>query len=66
LTNGDASFGTQIYGILVIGGFAVVTTAVVWLLLKWVVGIRVSEEAEVTGLDTAELGMEAYPDFSKG
>jgi Amt family ammonium transporter len=66
LTNGDASFGTQIYGIAVIGGFAVVTTAVVWLVLKMVVGIRVSEEAEITGLDTAELGMEAYPDFTKG
>jgi Amt family ammonium transporter len=66
LTNGEASFGTQIYGIAVIGGFAVVTTAVVWLLLKMVIGIRVSEEAEITGLDTAELGMEAYPDFTKG
>jgi Amt family ammonium transporter len=29
-------------------------------------GIRVSEEAEINGLDTTELGMEAYPDFSKG
>jgi Amt family ammonium transporter len=29
-------------------------------------GIRVSEEAEINGLDTSELGMEAYPDFSKG
>ena len=66
LTNGDASFGTQIYGIVVIGGFTVVATAVAWLVLKMVVGIRVSEEAEITGLDTAELGMEAYPDFTKG
>jgi Amt family ammonium transporter len=29
-------------------------------------GIRVTEEAEINGLDMAELGMEAYPDFSKG
>ena len=36
------------------------------VLLKIVVGIRVDEEAEVTGLDTAELGMEAYPEFGKG
>ena len=28
-------------------------------------GIRVSEEAEANGLDVAELGMEAYPDFTK-
>ena len=66
LTNSDAAFGTQIYGILVIGIFAAVSTAVVWFILKMVVGIRVSEEAEIAGLDTAELGMEAYPDFSKG
>jgi len=66
LTNGDASLGTQIYGIVVIGGFTAVATAVVWLILKMVIGIRVSEEAEVAGLDTAELGMEAYPDFTKG
>lgn len=66
LTNSEASFGTQIYGILVIGIFAAVSTAVVWFILKLVVGIRVSEEAEIAGLDTAELGMEAYPEFSKG
>ncbi|MCD1624778.1 MAG: ammonium transporter [Paracoccaceae bacterium] len=66
LTNSEASFGTQIYGILVIGIFAAVSTAVVWFILKMVVGIRVSEEAEIAGLDTAELGMEAYPEFSKG
>ena len=29
-------------------------------------GIRVTEEAEITGLDMAELGMEAYPEFAKG
>jgi Amt family ammonium transporter len=29
-------------------------------------GIRVSEEAELEGLDVSELGMEAYPDFTKG
>ena len=29
-------------------------------------GIRVSEEVEINGLDTGELGMEAYPDFVKG
>lgn len=52
--------------IVIVGAFVVVTSAVMWLLLKAVVGIRVSEEAEITGLDIAELGMEAYPEFSKG
>jgi Amt family ammonium transporter len=39
---------------------------VFWLILKATIGIRVSEEAEINGLDMAELGMEAYPEFSKG
>ena len=34
--------------------------------LKAVMGIRVSEEEEIAGLDMGELGMEAYPEFSKG
>ena len=66
LTNGDASFGTQIYAIIVVGVFTLVVSAVVWYILKATMGIRVDEEAEINGLDTTELGMEAYPDFSKG
>ena len=66
LTNGDATIGGQIAGIVIIGGFTIVASAICWLILKAVMGIRVSEEAEVAGLDTTELGMEAYPEFSKG
>ncbi len=66
LSNGDASIVTQIIGILAIGVFAAVTSAVMWFILKGAMGIRVEQEAEITGLDTTELGMEAYPDFSKG
>jgi Amt family ammonium transporter len=65
LTNSEASLGTQIYSILVVGVFVVVTSAVVWLVLKAITGIRVSEEDEINGLDMSELGMDAYPDFSK-
>jgi Amt family ammonium transporter len=65
-TNGDASLGTQLYSILVVGVFTVVCSGALWFILKATVGIRVSEEAEITGLDVAELGMEAYPEFSKG
>ncbi|MGA0282655.1 MAG: ammonium transporter, partial [Paracoccaceae bacterium] len=53
------------YSILVVGVFVVVTSAVVWLVLKAITGIRVSEEDEINGLDMSELGMDAYPDFSK-
>jgi Amt family ammonium transporter len=65
-TNGDASFGTQLYGILVVGIFTFVVSGVVWFILKATMGIRVSEEAEIMGLDMAELGMEAYPEFTRG
>jgi Amt family ammonium transporter len=63
---GEATFGGQITGILVIGVFVFVASTVVWLILKGIMGLRVDEEAELRGLDTTELGMEAYPDFTKG
>ena len=62
----DASFVTQFIGFIAIGGFTFVVSLVVWTILKGVVGIRVSEESEINGLDVSELGMEAYPEFSKG
>ncbi|HBM61379.1 MAG TPA: ammonium transporter, partial [Citreicella sp.] len=65
-TNGDATLGAQLYGIVVVGIFTFVVSFVLWFILKMVVGIRVSEEDEINGLDMAELGMEAYPEFSKG
>ena len=66
LTNSDASFGTQLYSIIIVGLFVVIITAIVWYALKAIFGIRVDEEAEMNGLDVSELGMEAYPEFSKG
>ncbi len=66
LTNSDASFGTQLYSIIIVGLFVVITSAVVWYVLKAIFGIRVDEEAEMNGLDVSEMGMEAYPEFSKG
>ncbi len=66
LTNSDASFGTQLYSIIIVGLFVVITSAIVWYVLKALFGIRVDEEAEMNGLDVSEMGMEAYPEFSKG
>ena len=60
---GSGDIVTQIVGIVSIGLFVIVTSAVVWLALKYTMGIRVDEEAEVLGLDRTELGMEAYPEF---
>ena len=65
ITNPDASLGTQVTGIVVVGAFAFIVSWVVWTILKLTIGIRVSEEDELAGLDTAELGMEAYPEFSR-
>jgi Amt family ammonium transporter len=64
-TNPDASLGAQLYGIIIVAIFVIVTSSLVWFLLKMTVGIRVSQEAEITGLDRSELGMEAYPEFSQ-
>ncbi|WP_299727734.1 ammonium transporter [uncultured Tateyamaria sp.] len=64
--NSDASLTTQLLGIVAYGVFTFVASLIVWSILKAVIGIRVSEEDEINGLDMAELGMEAYPEFSKG
>ncbi len=56
----------QVIGIVAIGVFVSIASAVVWLALKATVGIRVGEEEEELGLDKAELGMEAYPEFGRG
>ena len=64
-TNGDASLGTQLYSIIVVGIFVTVASAIVWFILKATTGIRVTEEDEINGLDMSELGMDAYPEFSK-
>ena len=66
LTNPDASLATQLYSIVVVGLFTVIASGIVWFILKATVGIRVTEEDEINGLDMSEMGMEAYPEFSKG
>ena len=48
-----------------VGIFLVIASSVVWFVLKSTVGIRVNEEDEISGLDMAELGMEAYPEFGR-
>tara|TARA_B110000091_G_scaffold168923_1_gene181137 strand:- start:193 stop:1455 length:1263 start_codon:yes stop_codon:yes gene_type:complete len=63
-TNIQADLFTQITSILIVGVFVVVTSSVVWLVLKATTGLRVSEGDEIMGLDRSELGMEAYPEFS--
>ena len=66
LSNGDASFVTQIVGIVAIAAFVVITSAIVWTVLKLTIGLRASEEEEFLGLDKSECGLEAYPEFGQG
>jgi Amt family ammonium transporter len=58
-----AQFMTQLYGVLIVGGFCVVSSGLILGVLKATIGIRVSKEEEVEGLDLHEHGMDAYADF---
>ena len=60
------SFVTQFIGFAAIGVFVFFVSLIGFVVLKSLFGIRVSEEDEIKGLDLSELGMEAYPEFSRG
>lgn len=64
LTNSGVTFTGQIIGALTIFVWVFGASLVVWLALKAIMGIRVSEEEEYEGLDKIDCGLEAYPDFS--
>jgi Amt family ammonium transporter len=65
LSNSDATFGAQLLGIGVIFAWVFSASFIVWLLIKMIMGIRVSEEEEYEGVDIGECGLEAYPEFVK-
>ena len=50
-------------GILCVGVFVFGTSFVVWYALKLIMGLRVSEEEEFSGMDMPEFGLAAYPEF---
>jgi Amt family ammonium transporter len=62
---GGANIGIQLLGIVAVGAFTVITSTIFWLILKAAIGIRVSPEEELQGLDIGEHGMEAYSGFLK-
>ena len=61
---GFGLLGVQLLGIIVVGIFVFATSSLVWYALKKTVGIRVSAEEEMAGLDIGEHGNRAYPDFA--
>jgi ammonium transporter, Amt family len=64
ITNADSSLKWQLIGIVSIFAWVFLTSLVTWLVIKLVLGIRVSEEEEYEGVDLSECGLEAYPEFS--
>ena len=64
-TNSDASYGVQLTGVIAVGIFTMVTSGILWSALKATIGLRIDEEEELAGLDKTELGIEAYPEFSR-
>ncbi len=62
-TNPDATLSGQLIGLAVIFAWVFGVSLLVWGLIKMTIGIRISDEDEYGGMDQAECGMEAYPEF---
>lgn len=56
--------GIQLLGIIAVGVFVFAASLLVWFIIKKTIGIRVSREEEIAGLDIGEHGNIAYPDFA--
>ena len=65
VTNDASTFVGQIVGGLTIFVWVFVASFIVWMALKAIIGLRVSEEEEAEGVDVSECGLEAYPEFTK-
>jgi len=65
ITNDGASFAAQALGAGVIFAWVFAASLVVWMVIKVIMGLRISEEEEYEGADVSECGMEAYPEFTK-
>ncbi|MFG0888916.1 ammonium transporter [Vibrio sp. CJQ_6] len=63
LSNADTTFGAQLLGSVVIFAWVFIASLIVWGILKATMGIRVSEEEEMTGMDMHDCGVESYPEF---
>ncbi|WP_376694625.1 ammonium transporter [Wenzhouxiangella sp. EGI_FJ10305] len=63
-TNGDATWGGQLAGLAVIGGFVFAASLAIWAILRVTMGLRVHPDDEAAGLDRVDCGMEAYPEFA--
>ncbi len=64
-TSADATLVGQLKGLGAILGFTFVASLIVWFLIKMVMGIRIGEEEETLGSDMTDIGVEAYPEFTR-
>lgn len=60
---GSEQLMAQLIGVLAVGAFTIVAGSIAWALIKFTIGLRVSAEEEMEGLDFGEHGNRAYPDF---
>tara|TARA_B100000035_G_scaffold100996_1_gene85663 strand:- start:589 stop:1827 length:1239 start_codon:yes stop_codon:yes gene_type:complete len=59
----DASFLWQLYGVLAIAGFTYVASLIAIYVINMFIAIRATDEEQMAGLDSTEVGVEAYPEF---
>ena len=64
-TNPDHSFMVQLIGVVAYAVFTIICSLIIFLVIKMIMGLRVSAEEEMDGLDLGEHGMMAYPDFQQ-
>jgi len=65
ITTDGATLTGQLTGLATILGFTFAAALVVWFVIKMIFGIRLSDEDQMVGADVAEIGIVAYPEFSK-
>lgn len=63
--NPEVTILAQVKGIVIIGAFVFISSFIIWKILDFIIGLRVDEETEITGLDIHETGLECYPEFKK-
>ncbi|MAD06408.1 MAG: ammonium transporter [Gammaproteobacteria bacterium] len=65
ITSADATLVGQLTGLGAIFGFTFVVSLIVWFIIKVTMGIRISEDEETLGSDMTDIGVEAYPEFTR-
>lgn len=63
ITNPEAIFSVQMIGIVSIAIFVLIASILAWTFIHFLMGLRITEEMEHGGIDKAEVGLDAYPDF---